>query len=427
MDYKKVLAIILGGGKGTRLYPLTKERSKPAVPFGGKYRLVDIPISNCINSGIRNIYVLTQFNSASLHMHVHSTYKFDSFSGGFVEILAAEQTPHHEGWYSGTADAVRKNFMHFKPLDPEYYLILSGDQLYRMNFQHFLGHHEHRHFDLTVAATAVDRETASELGIMRIDEQGRILEFLEKPGYDADVSNMEMPASFMKKNHIPAQKKYLASMGIYVFGKESLDQSLANNKTDFGKEVIPDMIHTHNVGAFVYHGYWEDIGTIKSFYDANLDLASVKPSFNMYDSGYPLYAQKTDLPPSKMNSCNLIHSLATEGSIITESFIKDSLVGMRTIIESGANLDGVICLGADFYESDEQRKQNRVKDIPNIGIGCGTLIKRAIIDKNARIGAHCRIGIDKAERIDGDYGYYTICDGIIIIRKNATLPDGTII
>lgn len=422
---KKVLAIILGGGKGTRLFPLTEQRSKPAVTFGGKYRLVDIPISNCINSGLRNIYVLTQFNSASLHMHINATYQFDSFSGGFVEILAAEQTPKHEGWYSGTADAVRKNFAHFHPQDPSRYLILSGDQLYRMDFQDFLNRHDEAEAEVSIAGTPVSRETAADLGIIQIDNTGAVLGFMEKPGKVKDISHMKMPASYMKKRGITEDKPFLASMGIYMFNRGVLESCLNNDKTDFGKEIIPAAIDQLRVSAYVYSGYWEDIGTIKAFYEANLNLAASLPIFNMYDANAPLYTRKLDLPPSKLNSCNLSRSLAAEGSVITEAFIKNSIVGVRSLIEAGASLDGVVCMGADYYEDEEQRVFNAAHKVPNIGIGAGSIIRKAIIDKNARIGKNCRIGIDKLEREDGDYGSYMILDGIIVLRKNAVLPDGS--
>lgn len=422
-----LVAIILGGGKGTRLFPLTEERAKPAVAFGGKYRLVDIPISNCINAGVRKIYILTQFNSASLHIHLNETYQFDSFSGGFVQILAAEQTPRHEGWYNGTADAVRKNFAHFHPQDPNAYLILSGDQLYRMDVNTFYNSHKESNSEVSIAATPVTRETAHDLGIVKIDSQGRIIDFFEKPGLTADITAWEMPVAYRKKHNISEDKKYLASMGMYIFNCGTLESCLDNNKTDFGKEVIPEAIKNLKVNAFIYTGYWEDIGTIKSFYEANINLASAYPDFDMYDAQQPLYTRKLNLPPSKLNRCVITTSLSAEGSIITGGTLQNSIVGMRSLIETETNLDGVVCLGADFYETDEQKAQNKQHGIPNVGIGANTKIRRAIIDKNARIGENCSIGMNDTPPEDGDYGSYMVVDGIIIIRKNALIPNNSVI
>lgn len=427
MDYRRVLSIILGGGKGTRLFPLTEQRSKPAVPFGGKYRLVDIPISNCINAGLRRTYILTQFNSASLHNHINMTYTFDAFSGGFVEVLAAEQTPENESWYSGTADAVRKNFSHFHAQNPSHYLILSGDQLYRMQIPELLKAHEETGAELTIATIPITRETASGLGTIRVDKNGVIRDFLEKPSPDRDISFMKTPPEFILEHGLPEGKEYLASMGIYVFNRGILEQCLDNDKTDFGSEVIPESIGQIKMHVYIYKGYWEDIGTIKSFYEANLDLTSPKPNFNLYDACAPLYAHKLDLPPSKLNSCNISQSLAAEGAIITESTIKNSIIGVRSIIQAGSSLDGVICMGADYYETEQQQKDNIYRHIPNMGIGTATSICHAIIDKNARIGNNCRIGIDPIHRSDGDYGSYMISNGIIVVRKNALIPNGSII
>lgn len=427
MDYRGVLSIILGGGKGTRLFPLTEQRSKPAVPFGGKYRLVDIPISNCINAGLRHIYILTQFNSASLHNHINLTYSFDSFSGGFVEVLAAEQTPDNESWYSGTADAVRKNFSHFHAQSPQTYLILSGDQLYRMSVPDLLAKHHEVKSELTIATIPVNRQMASSLGIVRVDKNGVIRDFLEKPSPDRDISFMKLPQEFMLEHGLPEDKEYLASMGIYVFNRGILEQCLDNDKTDFGSEVIPESIGQIKMHAYLYKGYWEDVGTITSFYESNLDLTTPKPSFNLYDASAPLYAHKLDLPPSKLNSCDISHSLTAEGSIITESTIRNSIIGVRSIIQAGSNLDGVISMGSDYYETEEQQKENVYRHVPNMGIGTGNAIRKAIIDKNARIGNNCRIGVDAIHRSDGDYGSYMICGGIIVIRKNALIPNGSII
>jgi glucose-1-phosphate adenylyltransferase len=415
----------LGGGKGTRLFPLTQERAKPAVPFGGKYRLVDIPISNCINADLRQIYILTQFNSASLHLHLAQTYNFDTFSNGFVEILAAEQTLEHTGWFEGTADAVRKNFVHFRTQNPSYYLILSGDQLYRMNLKDLLKKHKESGAAITIACTTVSREDASQLGILKAGKDNIITEFLEKPGPTKDISDFKAPMELKKDKS--RGDEYLASMGIYVFNAATMEKSLNNELTDFGKEIIPAAISRIKVNAYTFDGYWEDIGTIRNFYEANLELTTLKPRFDFYDESHPIYTHSRCLPPSKMNFSNMNQSIAAEGCIITNASITNSIVGVRTIIESGSSLNGVVCMGADFYESDIQKQHNAEVHIPNVGIGKGTIVKRAIIDKNACIGESCRIGVDDIPRSDGNFGNYYIVDGIIVIPKNAVLYPGTVI
>jgi len=421
----EVLSIVLGGGKGTRLFPLTQARAKPAVPFGGKYRIVDIPISNCINANLRQIYVLTQFNSASLNLHLAKTYIFDTFSKGFVEILAAEQTFEHTSWFEGTADAIRKNFIHFRTQNPSYYLILSGDQLYRMNLRDFLKKHQESGAAISIACTTVSREDASQLGILKANKSSEITEFLEKPGPDRDIQDYKAPPEVKKgKND---KDEYLASMGIYVFNAAAMEDCLDNGLTDFGKEIIPQSINKLKVNAYVFDGYWEDIGTIKNFYEANLELTAVRPRFDIYDENMPIYTHMRALPPSKMNFSNMNQSIASEGCIITNASISNSIVGVRTIIESGASLNGVVCMGADYYETEKQKKNNEDKRIPNVGIGKGVIIKGAIIDKNACIGEGCRIGIDNISRVDGNYDHYHIVDGIIIIPKNTILYPGTVI
>lgn len=422
----KVLSIVLGGGKGTRLYPLTKDRAKPAVPFGGKYRIVDIPISNCINSGFKQIYILTQFNSASLHLHVARTYQFDTFSDGFVEVLAAEQTLTHSGWYEGTADAVRKNLTHFRPQSPTHYLIVSGDQLYRMDLADMLKKHAESGCALTIACTTVTREAASGFGIMKMDSSNRILEFQEKPAPTADISDYRIPEE-LRRDRRSGGKDFLASMGIYIFNAALMEEALSGDDNDFGKDVIPRILKSSPVNAYVFEGYWEDIGTIRSFYEANLDLTSIAPEFNFYDELMPIFTHRRNLPASKLNYCTLNKALTADGCIITNASISNSIVGIRTIIESGASLDGVVCMGADYYESDEQKKANAERGVPNIGIGMGTIVKDAIIDKNARIGSNCRIGIDDHRRQDGEFGAYHIVDGVIVIPKNAVIAQGTTI
>lgn len=423
-----VLSIVLGGGKGTRLYPLTKERAKPAVPFGGKYRLVDIPISNCINSGFRKIYILTQFNSASLHNHLSNTYSFDVFSKGFVEILAAEQTFQNTTWYEGTADAVRKNFNHFKDQNPTHYIILSGDQLYRMDLRDMFEKHIESKAKISIAAHPVTRQEASQLGILATNSTGRITDFLEKPGDEKNIDEYKIPKNSLLGSSLPSDgKDYLGSMGMYIFDAEILEEALNNSYTDFGKEIIPELIKKIEVQAYIFNDYWEDIGTIRSFYEANRNLASINPSFNFYKEDAPIYTHRRHLPATKMNHCNITESLTAEGSIITNASIINSIVGVRTIIESGASLDGVVILGANHYETIEEKMENQQKGIPNLGIGKGCMIKGAIIDKNARIGDNCRIGVDMNERKDGDYKGYHIVDGIIVIPKGAVIPAGTCI
>ena len=425
----KVIAIILGGGRGTRLYPLTMDRAKPAVPFAGKYRLVDIPISNCINSNVKKIYVLTQFNTASLHNHIVNTYQFDQFSGGFVEILAAEQTYTSESWYQGTADAVRKNLKHFTDQQADYYIILSGDQLYRMDFTVLLDRHIASGAELTIAAKPISRSEATGLGIVGADEEGMIRKFYEKPAPDMDISEYKVPEKLLKDQlgqSLNSGNEYLASMGIYIFNRKALESALNNDKTDFGKEIIPEIIKTRPVAAYLFDGFWEDIGTIKAFYETNLNLASEKPLFNFYDEEMPIYTHRRHLPATKANFCNISNSLTSEGSIITNAYIVNSIIGVRTFIEAGASLDGVYCMGASHYETEEEKAENAKKGIPNIGIGKATIIKKAIIDQNARIGSNCRIGIDNIDRPEGDYEMYSVHNGIIVINKNAVIPDGTV-
>ncbi|MEA4861037.1 MAG: glucose-1-phosphate adenylyltransferase [Sphaerochaeta sp.] len=427
---EKAIAIVLGGGKGTRLYPLTMDRAKPAVPFAGKYRLVDIPISNCINSGIRQIYILTQFNSASLHNHISNTYIFDTFSNGFVEILAAEQTNQTDTWYQGTADAVRKNLKHFHDQNADYYIILSGDQLYRMDLKDMLDRHIASKAELTIASKPISREQATGLGIIGCDEQGILTSFYEKPANDLDISEFKVPDSYMfnsLKKHVGPSNEYLASMGIYIFNAKTMEEVLNNDKTDFGKEIIPDVIKQRRVATYLFDGFWEDIGTIKAFYETNLDLASINPQFNFYDEQMPIYTHRRHLPATKVNFCNISSSLTSEGSIITNAYIVNSIIGVRTLIESGASLDGVYCMGASYYETEEQKAENAKRGVPNIGIGRGTIIRRAIIDQNARIGDGCRIGIDDIPREEGDYAMYSIHDGIIVINKNAVIKNGTVL
>ena len=422
----RVLSIILGGGKGTRLYPLTKERSKPAVAFGGKYRIVDIPLSNCINSGYKKIYLLTQFNSASLHLHITNSYNFDRFSGGFVEILAAEQTLEHSGWYEGTADAVRKNFIHFKSQKPTHYVILSGDQLYKMDLKAFMDAHIKSGAEITIATTAVNRHDASGFGIMKIDENSCVKEFMEKPKPTMNIDDWKIPAE--ARGSLPPEKEYLASMGIYIFNADTMEQCLLgeNEKyTDFGKEILPLAIGKRKICSYVFDGYWEDIGTIKSFYDANIALTEPYPAFDFYGNSSPIYTHMRNLPPSKINKADITSSLTSEGCIITECKLNKSVIGVRSIIENGTELDGVIMMGADYYGDESEKLANKEKGAPNTGIGKNCKIANTIIDKNARIGDNCKIGVTGRKYEDGDHGSFYSADGIIVIRKGAVIPAGT--
>lgn len=422
----RVLSIILGGGKGTRLYPLTKERSKPAVSFGGKYRIVDIPLSNCINSGYKKIYLLTQFNSASLHLHISNSYNFDRFSGGFVEILAAEQTLEHSGWYEGTADAVRKNFIHFKSQKPTHYIILSGDQLYKMDLRAFMNEHIRSGADVTIATTAVNRHDASGFGIMKIDGDNRVKEFMEKPKPTQNIDEWKIPQE--ARGSLPAEKEYLASMGIYIFNADTMEEVLLgeNEKyTDFGKEILPLAIGKKKINSYVFDGYWEDIGTIKSFYDANIALCEPYPTFDFFGETQPIYTHMRNLPPSKINKAEINASLTSEGCIITEAKLNKSVIGVRSIINDGCELDGVIMMGADYYDSEDEEAENKKKGIPATGIGKNCKIAKTIIDKNARIGDNCKIGISGKTYEDGDHGSFYSADGIIVIRKGAVIPAGT--
>ena len=422
----RVLSIILGGGKGTRLYPLTKERSKPAVSFGGKYRIVDIPISNCINSGYKKIYLLTQFNSASLHLHISNTYNFDRFSGGFVEILAAEQTLEHSGWYEGTADAVRKNFIHFKTQKPTHYIILSGDQLYKMDLRAFMDAHIKSGAEITIATTAVNRHDASGFGIMQIDDQNHVKAFMEKPKPDLNIDDWKIPAE--ARGSLPPEKEYLASMGIYIFNADTMEEMLGgeNEKyTDFGKEILPLAIGKKKISSYVFDGYWEDIGTIRSFYDANIALCEPYPTFDFFGQTQPIYTHMRNLPPSKINKADINASLISEGCIITDAKFNKSVVGVRSIINEGTEFDGVIMMGADYYDTEEEKAVNKKEGKPSTGIGKNCKIANTIIDKNAKIGDNCKIGVSGKKYEDGDHGSFYSADGIIVIRKGAVISSGT--
>ena len=423
----RVLAVVMGGGQGARLFPLTQERSKPAVPLAGKYRLVDIPISNCINSRLTQIYLLTQFNSASLHRHVSHSYKFDHFSRGFVEILAAEQTPTSDTWYQGTADAVRKNLIHLLNNDFEHLLILSGDQLYRMDFRDIIASHIEKEAELTVATIPVGRDLAKAFGIMHNDEDGRISRFVEKPGTPELLDSLRFSDAQVAEQGLEAGgDHYLASMGIYVFKRATLVELLDNEMTDFGKHIIPWAIETHRVFSHVYQGYWEDIGTIRSFFEANLDMVSTVPKFDFFQMEMPIYTRPRFMPASKINGAAIDQAVISDGCIIDRSRISQSLIGVRCLISPGCWVHRSVLMGSDFYETNASKDESDEKGIPRIGVGENTRIEQAIIDKNARIGANCVITPDdKPEHFDGE-NYY-IREGIVIIPKNAVIQDDTVI
>ena len=427
INISKVLCVIMGGGQGSRLFPLTKDRAKPAVPLAGKYRIVDIPISNCINSRFRRIYILTQFNSTSLHSHISRTYKFDQFSAGFVEILAAQQTFNNTSWYEGTADAVRKNLVHFLNHDFDYLLILSGDQLYRMDFQEVVEQHRESGADITIATLPVSRGEAGALGIMQIDGEKRITRFVEKPKDAAVLDALKsLPEMNAKLGIAEGKESYLASMGIYVFNRKVISELLDNPLSDFGKHIIPHAINTHKVFSYVYQGYWEDIGTIRNFFEANLDLVSELPRFNFFDMSAPIFSRPRYLPGSKINGAQIDHAVISDGCIINRARISTSIVGLRTIIGDGTELNRVVILGSDFYESQESVERHEGEGLPRVGIGAHCKIENAIIDKNARIGNNVTISpAGKPENVDHEL--YFIRDGIIIIPKDAVIPHGTVI
>ncbi|MCA1817981.1 MAG: glucose-1-phosphate adenylyltransferase, partial [Acidobacteria bacterium] len=421
-----VLAVILGGGAGTRLFPLTQQRSKPAVPIAGKYRLVDIPISNCINSDIIKIFILTQYNSASLNAHISRTYRFSRFSDGFAEILAAEQTPESPQWFQGTADAVRQVLPHIRDWRIDTLLILSGDHLYRMDYRKFLARHWESDADVTVSVVPFVREAAEEFGLLKADATGRITEFREKPKGEALEEMRVDTSAFGLSAEEAARRPFLASMGIYVFRYDRAEEILNRNKAwvDFGREVIPAAIGDYNVQAFLFDDYWEDIGTISAFHAANLDLTSAVPRFNLFDAEAPIYSRPRYLPPSKIHSSEIADSIISEGCIIRRALIQRSIIGLRSRIEPGARLEETYLMGADYYQSIEEMLADATSGHPRIGVGENTVIRRAIVDKNARIGANCRLlneaGVREADNAEA--GYH-IRDGIIIVPKNATVKD----
>jgi glucose-1-phosphate adenylyltransferase len=428
---KRVLGIILGGGAGTRLYPLTKLRAKPAVPLAGKYRLIDIPVSNCINSEILKIYVLTQFNSASLNRHLSRAYAMSGFTDGFVEVLAAQQTPDSPNWFQGTADAVRKYLWMLAEWDVDEYVILSGDHLYRMDYRKFVHHHRANNADITLSVIPIDEKRASDFGLMKIDGNGRVTSFSEKPKGDA-LRSMAVDTTILGLSPERAQEMpYIASMGIYVFKKQVLIDLLNESldRTDFGKEIIPQAAPNYNVQAYLFDGYWEDIGTIEAFFDANLALTKQpQPPFSFYDEKAPIYTRSRHLPPTKVLNAQVTDSIVSEGCILKDCTIEHSVLGVRSRVESGCTIDNALLMGSDFYQPFPERMDCIERgDIP-IGIGPDSTIRRAIIDKNARIGRKVAIvnkdNVQEASR--EDLGF-VIRSGIVVVMKNATIPDGMVI
>ncbi len=423
---RQVLSLILGGGRGTRLYPLTKLRSKPAVPIGGKYRLIDIPISNCLNSGLRQIYVLTQFLSASLHRHIANTYKFDPFSRGFVEILAAQQTNEAADWYQGTADAVRQNIRYIRENRPEVVLILSGDQLYRMDFAQMLRTHESTGAAVTIAVLPVNRQQAPNCGVVRLDQAGRVVGFVEKPQTDDQLQAVRTSDEWFRQRHLTCvDTPYLASMGIYLFSRDTLLDLLTSAPlaTDFGKELFPRSIGELHVQAHVFNGYWEDLGTIKSYHDANLALAGDCPPFDFHTAEGVIFTHMRNLPGSRMSKAALENCLVSDGCVVRAgAHLERSVVGQRSQIGSGVTLRDTVILGADRFETEAERIENRQHGMPDIGVGDGTIIERAILDENCRIGRQVRI-VNHRGLAEAQGENFVIRDGIVVIPSGAVVPD----
>ncbi len=409
----EVLSIILGGGKGTRLFPLTKYRAKPAVPFGGKFRIIDVPISNCLNSGFEKIYILTQFNTESLHRHIYGTYRLGRFTEGFVDILAAQQTTENMDWYQGTADAVRQNLRFIQQVNSKYTIILSGDHLYRMDYTDFLNTHIQNKADITISVKPVSKQEAPGFGILQANKQNRVINFVEKPSLD-NIDTVRSPG-------LPEKTPCLASMGIYIFSTNILMEILRQNSSDdFGKHIIPASIHNHNVFTHSFRGYWRDIGTMETFFQANLELTSLKPPFTFYDEKFPIYTRARSLPGSRVDNCQFESSLLADGCFIEKSTIKKSVIGIRTVIAENASLEKCVVMGCDYYTEKSSSGQ-----IP-MGIGKNCIIRNAIIDKNAHIGRNVKI-LNQEKRTEFDGDNYYIRDGIVVIPKNAIICDNQVI
>jgi glucose-1-phosphate adenylyltransferase len=421
-----VITLVLGGGRGTRLYPLTKYRAKPAVPLGGKYRLIDIPISNCINSGLNRIYVLTQFLSVSLHRHIRRTYTFDPFDGGFVELLAAQQTNENTDWYQGTADAVRQNIRYIQQPGVDYVLILSGDQLYRMDYQELIRSHQQSGADATIAALLVDRSQAAGFGIMRIDDDGRVQGFLEKPKTDQEISHVRTDPAWIDARGLQSRgRDCLASMGIYLFNRDRLvDLLTKTDYHDFGKEIFPTSIRTHRVHVHMFDGYWEDIGTIKAFYQANIDLCKPVPEFDISSATAPIYTRARFLAPSKIEGATIRGSLISDGCYIDHgAVIENSIIGLRCRIGPNVHIRDSVIMGNDTYQAPQEMADDLARGVPPIGIGEGSIVEGAIIDKNCRIGRNVRVVNETKVENTPDEGPAQVRDGIMCVPKEATLPD----
>ena len=429
MKKRKIICIIMGGGRGSRLSPLTRDRCKPAVPLAGKYRLVDIPISNCLNSGFNQIFVLTQFNTASLHRHIQESYKFDPFGGGFVDILSAEQTDESDTWYQGTADAVRQNMHHFQShSEGDLYLILSGDQLYRMNLEDLVQEHDASGAEVTITAKPLGLDQAEGLGLMRIDDSLEVTEFVEKPTDPEVIQGLAVGAGVRQKMHDPGDRDYcLASMGIYVFNANTLIESLKTDATDFGKEIIPGLLGKAKLHSYVFDDYWEDIGTVKAFFEANIRLTDPVPPFNFFDEQARIYTHARFLPASKLNSCHVDRAIMADGCIVTEASIRHSTLGVRSVVREHSHLENVVMMGADEFETVEDLEENGKLNRPSYGVGQNCFIKDAILDKNVRIGNN--VHLDPAGLPDnfGPDVTVAIRDGVLVVCKDAIVPDGFVL
>ncbi len=422
-EYHKVLSVIMGGGRGTRLFPLTKERCKPAVPLAGKYRLVDIPISNCLNSGHNRIFVLSQFLTASLHRHIQKGYQFDPFSGGFIDILSAEQTEKSNAWYEGTADAVRRNLVHFQRHGHDFVLILSGDQLYRMDFNKIVDQHIATCADVTIAAVPVPISKVEGLGVMRVADDLTVSEFVEKPKDPALIAGLTLSPALEKRLSVASEKRCLASMGIYVFSRVVLQQALDNDMKDFGREVIPALLGKLKLCSYIFEGYWEDIGTVRAFFEANLAMAQPLPPFNFFDQDAPIYTHPRYLPASKINRCNIDYAIIGDGCLVTDSTLKHCVIGIRSILGENTHMQDVVMMGADHYQTAKAVVADRAQGRPPIGVGRDCRIDFAIIDKNARIGND--VELSPKGKADGVYEHgIVIRDGILCVTKGAVIPSG---
>lgn len=418
-----VVTIILAGGQGSRLYPLTKVRSKPAVPIAGKFRLIDVSISNCIHSGFRKIFVLTQFSSESLHRHIFTTYRFDNFHQDFITLLSAQQTLENRNWYQGTADAVRQNLNFIEDVG-DLVLILSGDHLYRMDYQKFVESHQTSGAEISIAVTPVSAAQAPEFGVMKVNHRGRITEFFEKPNHPADIERMRAPEEVLSKSGVPSDRTHLASMGVYLFSWNVLNDLLAHTDSrDFGKEVIPRAINDRKVYSHFFDGYWEDIGTIPSFFEAHMDLTRPLPKFNFYDEQKPIFTHARFLPGSKILASEVESAILCEGSIVNRSRVRESIIGIRSRIGENCRIERTVVMGADLFESHEDLQRNREAGVPDIGIGPDSEVRNAIIDKNARIGRGVHL-VNRKGVASESAENYVIVNGIIVVPKSAVIPDG---